>query len=90
VKVEGTIVAPDEVSAWGKVSSPTWLVFEHVTNFSISGTGTFNGQGKNWWACKKAKTCKQAPTVCCLTTHPCTTNLFQYPNVLNTHMLVGN
>ncbi|CAK9237163.1 unnamed protein product [Sphagnum troendelagicum] len=60
--VDGTIVAPDEVSAWGGVSSPTWLVFEHVTNFSISGTGTFNGQGKNWWKCKKAKTCKQAPT----------------------------
>jgi hypothetical protein len=64
VKVEGTIVAPDEVSAWGKVSSPTWLVFEHVTNFSISGTGTFNGQGKNWWACKKAKTMVCLEMIC--------------------------
>lgn len=60
--VEGTIVAPEEISAWDGLNVRYWLLFIHLDYFTLKGSGTFNGRGYNWWVCKEDKTCERAPT----------------------------
>lgn len=62
-QVEGTIVAPEEISAWDGLNVRYWLLFIHLDYFTLKGSGTFNGRGYNWWVCKEDKTCERAPTV---------------------------
>ena len=63
MKVDGTIIAPDAISAWDGLNNRTWLLFQDLNNFYIQGKGTFNGRGYNWWDCKRSKICPEAPTV---------------------------
>ncbi|KAG0583645.1 hypothetical protein KC19_3G151500 [Ceratodon purpureus] len=59
--LKGNILAPMEISAWAGRNVGQWLVFENLNNFTLSGGGTFNGRGQNWWACKRNETCQRAP-----------------------------
>ncbi|KAG7984897.1 hypothetical protein I3843_04G183700 [Carya illinoinensis] len=46
LKVRGTLVAPGDLSffKWG-----SWVSFERVDQLTLSGNGTFDGQGKSVW-----------------------------------------
>ncbi|KAG0598331.1 hypothetical protein M758_12G064200 [Ceratodon purpureus] len=60
-QLDGEIKAPKSMDAW-KDKGLNWIVFEEMSNLIVSGKGTFNGQGQNWWSCKQKKKCKRAPT----------------------------
>ncbi|WJX56516.1 galacturonan 1,4-alpha-galacturonidase [Trifolium repens] len=50
LQIDGTILAPPEVSSWPKSSLFQWINFKWVQNFTIIGYGTIDGQGSNWWS----------------------------------------
>ncbi|KAK2374389.1 galacturonan 1,4-alpha-galacturonidase [Trifolium repens] len=50
LQIDGTILAPPEVSSWPKSSLFQWINFKWVQNFTIKGYGTIDGQGSNWWS----------------------------------------
>ncbi|KAJ4973151.1 hypothetical protein NE237_006325 [Protea cynaroides] len=49
LQVDGTLLAPPKVGAWPKSSLFQWINFKWVSNFTIQGTGTVDGQGSAWW-----------------------------------------
>eukprot|EP00257_Ricinus_communis_P022772 XP_015582598.1 exopolygalacturonase-like [Ricinus communis] len=52
--VEGTLKAPESIKG------DTWVSFEHVDQFTMSGGGIFDGQGQSAWGkndCAKDATC---------------------------------
>nr|XP_023879857.1 exopolygalacturonase-like [Quercus suber] len=56
LQVIGTLRAPE------RQSGDSWVSFNHVNFFTLSGGGTFDGQGKIAWGqseCSKNKYCKQ-------------------------------
>ncbi|XAR68162.1 Polygalacturonase, partial [Bertholletia excelsa] len=69
VKIEGPCKAPVELSLQGTVKAPPdpkvfksdgWITIDHVSQLTVSGGGTFDGQGKLSWnvdQCKKKFNC---------------------------------
>ncbi|KAI8533860.1 hypothetical protein RHMOL_Rhmol10G0042500 [Rhododendron molle] len=54
VLIDGTLIAPSDPSEW-KCKDDTcsqWITFHNINNLLISGSGTINGQGAQWWDCK--------------------------------------
>ncbi|KAK7854076.1 polygalacturonase [Quercus suber] len=47
--VKGTINAPSSPSVWRGRNARRWLIFHGVTGLHITGNGTFNGHGSEWW-----------------------------------------
>ncbi|KAL8137918.1 hypothetical protein V2J09_003919 [Rumex salicifolius] len=66
IRIDGTIVAPDEPANWDPKLARIWLNFHNLTGVSFRGRGVIDGSGGKWWAasCKKNKSnpCKGAPT----------------------------
>ncbi|WVZ78017.1 hypothetical protein U9M48_025797 [Paspalum notatum var. saurae] len=66
IQIQGTIVAPEEPSAWNPGSPRLWLLFSRLAGARIQGGGVIDGSGSKWWAnsCKinKSNPCKAAPT----------------------------
>ncbi|KAJ1277715.1 hypothetical protein BS78_04G025000 [Paspalum vaginatum] len=66
IQIQGTIVAPEEPSAWNPRSPRLWLLFSRLAGARIQGGGVIDGSGSKWWAnsCKinKSNPCKPAPT----------------------------
>ncbi|KAJ4960975.1 hypothetical protein NE237_020885 [Protea cynaroides] len=71
VEIQGTIVAPSDISEWkcdsdeGTYNCPSWLTFENVNDLYIiggEGKSTIDGRGQKWWdlSCHKAG-CGQLP-----------------------------
>uniref|UniRef100_A0A5B6Z8C6 Putative polygalacturonase-like n=1 Tax=Davidia involucrata TaxID=16924 RepID=A0A5B6Z8C6_DAVIN len=57
VKIEGTLQANADPASF---KSATWVDFRYITGFTLSGGGTFDGQGARAWArndCHKNKKC---------------------------------
>ncbi|GLJ10447.1 hypothetical protein SUGI_0128300 [Cryptomeria japonica] len=52
-QVDGTIVAPDDPSSWK--SNYVWLLFQHLQQFTMTGKGTIDGKGNNWWGKQKSR-----------------------------------
>nr|DAD30874.1 TPA_asm: hypothetical protein HUJ06_009725 [Nelumbo nucifera] len=50
LQIDGTLLAPPQISAWSKSSLFQWINFKWVHNFTIQGTGTVDGQGSAWWS----------------------------------------
>uniref|UniRef100_A0A7N2MPQ8 endo-polygalacturonase n=1 Tax=Quercus lobata TaxID=97700 RepID=A0A7N2MPQ8_QUELO len=48
-QVIGTINAPSSPSVWRGRNARRWLIFHGVTGLLITGNGTFNGHGSEWW-----------------------------------------
>ncbi|CAL9160702.1 unnamed protein product [Musa hybrid cultivar] len=49
VQVDGDIIRPSKL--WGgKIDH--WLLFSHIDQLSIVGSGKIDGQGAAWWSCK--------------------------------------
>ncbi|KAM1742934.1 hypothetical protein ACFX12_012867 [Malus domestica] len=59
IQVKGKLTAPTD---GGKLTRPdTWVGFDHVNKLTVSGGGTFDGQGALAWKkndCNKNKDCK--------------------------------
>ncbi len=62
-KMDGTIVAPKQISAWDGTDGENWLKFRNLTKFNIMGSGIFDGRGQNWWTCKKQNICTTVPDI---------------------------
>ncbi|OMO52971.1 Glycoside hydrolase, family 28 [Corchorus capsularis] len=61
VKLQGTVMAPADPHFF---KDPNWVVFNNIDHFTLSGGGTFDGQGKTTWGkndCAKNKYCKSLP-----------------------------
>ncbi|GLJ21930.1 hypothetical protein SUGI_0410600 [Cryptomeria japonica] len=66
VQVSGSIVAPEDPSAWNGSNPRLWLHFKSINDLTVNGGGTIDGRGQKWWAksCKvnKENPCSSAPT----------------------------
>ena len=62
--LEGTLQAP-AVGGAGFKPGDTWVAFEHVDFLTVSGTGTFDGQGQSAWGqkCERDEYCGNLPMV---------------------------
>ncbi|KDP29312.1 hypothetical protein JCGZ_19407 [Jatropha curcas] len=68
IQIQGTIVASNNINAWGK-DKGSWLQFSDVNGLIIDGGGQIDGQGGLWWKfCKEDKGCSR-PTA--LSFHNC-------------------
>jgi polygalacturonase len=71
--VKGALVAPPSRSDWSEDSIRHWIMFQGISDLTVTGGGTINGNGEIWWknSCKtnKALPCTEAPTA--LTFHLC-------------------
>ncbi|XVF24817.1 hypothetical protein REPUB_Repub13aG0160400 [Reevesia pubescens] len=56
--ISGTIVAPQNPDLWDGLNPHKWLYFHEVNHLHVTGRGTINGMGHEWWArsCKRKKT----------------------------------
>lgn len=62
VQVDGTLQAPADPA---QIKTDGWVTFQNVDQFTLSGSGTFDGQGKTAWTkneCTKKKDCAPLPT----------------------------
>ncbi|KAL6610583.1 hypothetical protein ACP70R_040552 [Stipagrostis hirtigluma subsp. patula] len=63
--ISGTIVAPASPDDWAGWMPERWLHIYGVDDLSVSGGGTIDGMGQQWWAstCKRKKTqpCYEGP-----------------------------
>lgn len=48
-EVKGTVIALPGLEPYGKEGKDTWIYFQNVTKFLLTGRGTFDGQGKSIW-----------------------------------------
>ncbi|VAH21793.1 unnamed protein product [Triticum turgidum subsp. durum] len=57
-QIAGTIVAPASPDEWAGRDPMKWLYIYGVDGLSVSGGGTIDGVGQEWWArsCKRKKT----------------------------------
>ena len=58
-QVKGLVKAPDGLSTF--VDKGSWISFQYLKNFTLTGGGTFHGQGETAWAqndCHKNSNCK--------------------------------
>ncbi|CAN1166327.1 Probable polygalacturonase At3g15720 [Linum perenne] len=49
IQLQGILVAPSSISAWGNADLDDWIEFSHVTNLIIDGGGKIDGRGQIWW-----------------------------------------
>ncbi|PSS17871.1 Polygalacturonase [Actinidia chinensis var. chinensis] len=72
-RISGTIIAPNNPSAWDGLNPQKWLYFHKVDHLTVDGRGRIDGRGQGWWArsCKvnTSKPCRRAPRA--LTFHRC-------------------
>ncbi|KAI9160245.1 hypothetical protein LWI28_006484 [Acer negundo] len=72
VSLEGPCKAPVKIVVRGTLKAPTdlskmkadgsWVTFQHIDRLTLSGGGTFDGQGsKAWGTCGLKSYCKQLP-----------------------------
>lgn len=49
-QVDGILMPPSGPNCWpNKDSTKQWLVFYKLNNMTLTGTGTIQGNGKDWW-----------------------------------------
>ncbi|KAJ9686035.1 hypothetical protein PVL29_015087 [Vitis rotundifolia] len=59
--VQGTVMAPVDTSRFRAEAG--WIAFQQIDQFTLSGGGVFDGQGKTVWGrkCPSSEYCKQLP-----------------------------
>lgn len=72
VKLEGPCKGPIELQIQATLKAPSdpasiktgeWLTVNKLDQFTMSGGGTLDGQGKDAWDCKSSKKCTKLPNV---------------------------
>ncbi|XP_050229436.1 polygalacturonase-like [Mercurialis annua] len=61
LRVEGTVEAPVDPN---ELNGDFWIAFSHIDHFTVTGGGTFDGQGEMTWKkynCMEKKGCKALP-----------------------------
>ncbi|RLM98685.1 hypothetical protein C2845_PM06G28710 [Panicum miliaceum] len=49
-RLDGTLVAPEDKSGWGKQGSlPRWIIFRGVDGLTVTGEGAMDGRGEASW-----------------------------------------
>ncbi|CAN1166339.1 Probable polygalacturonase At3g15720 [Linum perenne] len=85
IQLQGILVAPSSINAWGNADLGGWIKFSYVTNLIIDGGGKIDGRGQIWWdACKF--------TVQALSFHQCDGLLLRYLSHVNSprnHISLG-
>ncbi|GFZ04091.1 pectin lyase-like superfamily protein [Actinidia rufa] len=64
--MSGTIIAPNDPSAWDSLNPQRWLYFHKVDHLTVDGSGKIDGMGQEWWA----QSCK-INTTNAMTFHKC-------------------
>lgn len=59
VEVQGTVVATTNLSQY----EDYWFLFEKINGVTLTGGGTFDGQGPKIWKCKENNECTKLPSV---------------------------
>ncbi|KAJ3670220.1 hypothetical protein LUZ60_010544 [Juncus effusus] len=89
IQIKGTIVAPSSQSPWSSHNRRHWMLFNGISDLTVTGGGTINGNGKIWWdnSCKvnKAKPCTEAPTA--MTFYSCKNLVLRNLNVKNSQQI---
>ncbi|CAL2225312.1 unnamed protein product [Prunus armeniaca] len=71
MQVQGTLHAPADAS---QLTRPdTWVDFQYIDMLTLSGGGTFDGQGALAWSqndCHKNKNCNLFPLICASNSSP--------------------
>ncbi|XP_054805349.1 probable polygalacturonase At3g15720 [Prosopis cineraria] len=72
VKIEGSLIAPREVSdwKWERGDEGRWIHFSDIKGLLVDGRGLVDGQGAPWWDCFHESRCKR-PDVSLLSFHRC-------------------
>ncbi|MQL73478.1 hypothetical protein Taro_005834 [Colocasia esculenta] len=52
-QVAGNVVAPRGL--WTSDVTSSWISFRYISGLSIYGSGKFDGQGFDWWACRTSR-----------------------------------
>ncbi|MQL72596.1 hypothetical protein Taro_004913 [Colocasia esculenta] len=47
--IDGTILASSQLGDWSKSTLLQWVNFKWLNEFTITGSGTVDGQGSAWW-----------------------------------------
>lgn len=64
IHVQGTVQATKDSKAF--VGLDHWIAFQNINGFTLSGSGTFDGQGESAWDinnCHKTQHCVKLPIV---------------------------
>ncbi|PIA58617.1 hypothetical protein AQUCO_00500511v1, partial [Aquilegia coerulea] len=61
IQILGTILAPNEISAWKSDDKEHWMTFDSINSLTLNGSGQINGQGSSWWECREKNKCSEAP-----------------------------
>ncbi|KAJ8431819.1 hypothetical protein Cgig2_027564 [Carnegiea gigantea] len=48
-QINGSLVAPNSLDAWGSACQSAWISFERVDNLVLYGQGKIDGRGSIWW-----------------------------------------
>ncbi|KAM0849919.1 hypothetical protein ACQ4PT_053428 [Festuca glaucescens] len=87
--VKGTLVAPPSRSAWSEDSRSHWIMIQGVSGLTVTGGGTVNGNGDDWWknSCKTNKVlpCTMAPTA--FTFHCCDSLKVENLKIVNSQQI---
>lgn len=65
LQVHGTVQAPKDPNGISK--DMEWIMVEYLDGFTLSGSGTFDGQGAMAWTkndCRSAAMCNKLANVC--------------------------
>ncbi|KAK2451136.1 putative polygalacturonase [Trifolium repens] len=61
VKIEGTIIAPNNIEAWkwaNNYDRLTWIRFSEISGLVVYGGGLIDGKGSSWWDCYSNTKCE--------------------------------
>uniref|UniRef100_A0ACD5X8Q9 Uncharacterized protein n=1 Tax=Avena sativa TaxID=4498 RepID=A0ACD5X8Q9_AVESA len=87
--VKGTLLAPPSRSDWTQDTIRHWIMFQGVSDLTVTGGGTVDGNGEIWWknSCKtnEALPCTEAPTA--LTFHQCDNLKVDNLRILNSQQI---
>ncbi|CAM0877100.1 unnamed protein product [Alopecurus aequalis] len=87
--VKGTLVAPPSRSERSEDNIRHWIMFQGISDLTVTGGGSINSNGEIWWknSCKinDVLPCTQAPTA--LTFHLCDNLKVENLNILNSQQI---
>nr|DAD27152.1 TPA_asm: hypothetical protein HUJ06_028620 [Nelumbo nucifera] len=82
VQIMGSIIAPNTIKEWEGVDA-RWMAFNNVSGLSVSGSGTIDGRGSDWWN----NSCRDHPgKVVLICARSSTRNSMEFQNCNECHL----